>query len=279
MSIFIDRERIKSAIGPSKNTKEIKENKAKKNLRELPLASKSRRIQFGIPGLDALVKDGVPSDSSILISGVAGTGKSILALQSIYYSALKYGERSVYITTDESIESIRKTGELFGWNIASMEKKNMIRIIFKDIYEIKNFSKSLAGDIYYNLKEIKATRMVLDSVSQRESCAGSEREECRKLFSDLVNRLKSEGCASFVISDIPFGSSKLSANGFEEFIVDGIILLHRTKINNRRERAIEILKMRHTRHDNMLHPFEIGPAGIVIYSRDHIRVEPTDTSI
>ncbi|HIP74098.1 MAG TPA: ATPase, partial [Euryarchaeota archaeon] len=54
-----------------------------------------RRVPTGIPGLDNLIQGGFPSGSTILLSGGAGTGKTIFALQYIYSGAALYNEPGV----------------------------------------------------------------------------------------------------------------------------------------------------------------------------------------
>ena len=50
------------------------------------------RIKTGVNGLDRVLKGGLRKNSSILITGAPGTGKTILALEFIYYGAKNYNE-------------------------------------------------------------------------------------------------------------------------------------------------------------------------------------------
>ena len=45
------------------------------------------RVKTGIPGLDDLIGGGFPKESTILLSGVAGAGKTIFCLQFIFNGA------------------------------------------------------------------------------------------------------------------------------------------------------------------------------------------------
>ncbi len=56
----------------------------------------------------------------------------------------------------------------------------------------------------------------------------------------------------------------------EEFVVDGVVNLHNFLIKDQRVRAVEILKMRKTRHDTGLHPFTISENGIRIYPEEQV---------
>jgi len=48
------------------------------------------RVKTGIPGLDELIEGGIPTGSSVLVSGGAGTGKTIIATQYIYEGAKQF---------------------------------------------------------------------------------------------------------------------------------------------------------------------------------------------
>ena len=48
------------------------------------------KIKTGIEGLDKVLKGGLRRNSSMLITGAPGTGKTIMALQFIYYGAKNY---------------------------------------------------------------------------------------------------------------------------------------------------------------------------------------------
>ena len=64
------------------------------------------RVKTGVPGLDALIGGGIPAESVVLVSGAAGTGKTVLVLQFLVEGAKK-GERSVYFTFEER-EDLRR---------------------------------------------------------------------------------------------------------------------------------------------------------------------------
>ena len=55
------------------------------------------RIESGIPGLDEMIEGGFVLPSAVLIAGAPGTGKTTLAVQSLFYGAKK-GETGMFIT-------------------------------------------------------------------------------------------------------------------------------------------------------------------------------------
>ena len=55
------------------------------------------RIKTGIPGLDDLMDGGIPKGSMILVSGPAGTLKTMISSQFIYRGAKEFDEAGVYV--------------------------------------------------------------------------------------------------------------------------------------------------------------------------------------
>lgn len=55
------------------------------------------RKTTGIPGLDGMIQGGFPYPSAILVAGEPGTGKTTLAVQSLFHGASE-GEKGLYIT-------------------------------------------------------------------------------------------------------------------------------------------------------------------------------------
>ncbi|MFO8058236.1 MAG: ATPase domain-containing protein, partial [bacterium] len=73
------------------------------------------RIDLGINGLDEMILGGVPQQSLIGIIGGAGTGKTTFGLQFLN-EALENGERTVFITLEQTEEAILSTAEEKGWS-------------------------------------------------------------------------------------------------------------------------------------------------------------------
>jgi circadian clock protein KaiC len=227
------------------------------------------RIKTGITGFDDLIKGGIPRGALVLVTGPCGSGKSVFSLQYLVNGAQKFDEAGTYITFEEAPESIRKTGRIFGWNVDELERKNKLRITFKEPYEIKDFAKTMSGELYYALRDCGAKRAVIDSVSYLSSALNSPLE-VRKTLAELGKHLKSMGVTAFLVSESADEQPGASGLGPEEFIVDGVVALHNFLIRDVRQRAIEIIKMRHTQHDRILHPFEISGSGLEVYSKEQV---------
>ncbi len=67
-----------------------------------------KRVPTGVEGLDTLLNGGLPIDTVNLVSGPPGSGKSLFCIQFIYGGVEKYNDVGLYITLEESRESLIK---------------------------------------------------------------------------------------------------------------------------------------------------------------------------
>ena len=80
------------------------------------------RLKTGIEGLDKLLQGGFPTNSSILLVGPPGCGKSTLCQQFIY-EGLKNKQPGLYITLDLSPKEVIDSMNNFGFKTANMLDK------------------------------------------------------------------------------------------------------------------------------------------------------------
>jgi len=222
-----------------------------------PVIKKFERVPSGVPGLDELIEGGFVPNSVVMISGEPGTGKTIFCTQFIW-NALCMGDNGVYITLQQTADEIRNDVAIFGRDFRRAEEMNQCRVIFIAPQDMKKIIEI----ILKNVKEIKAKRLVIDSISM--ICEYAEkRRDIRFNLGYLIIQLKKMGVTTLVASEVEEGSNLLSRNGVEEFLVDGVISLKcGIDVVGGRPRSLYIKKLRRTKHDLNTHPFEITDKGI-----------------
>ena len=93
-------------------------------------SSDLERIPSGIPGLDELIEGGFLKGSTNLVSGAAGTGKTIFCSQFIW-EGLQRGESCMFITLEERPEDIMGDVKRFGWDFDKyIEEKKLLAMEF-----------------------------------------------------------------------------------------------------------------------------------------------------
>ncbi|MBN2102161.1 MAG: ATPase [Candidatus Aenigmarchaeota archaeon] len=218
-----------------------------------------RRVTTGIKGLDPLMEGGFIKGASILVTGGAGTGKTIFGLQFLW-DGLKKGEPGVYITLEEDVEDIREDARRFGWDFSEYEKKNLFRIVYYDPLQVNEMGINIVDDI----DKIDAQRVVVDSVSIVGMMLPNEMQVRKKLIS-LINSVKRTGATSVLISEVLDSEEKgLSRFGVEEFVVDGVISMYYFGIGEGVSRSMMIRKMRRTNQGTNVYPIMITEKGMEV---------------
>ena len=222
------------------------------------------RIPTGIEGFDALIEDGFPVESIILVAGSPGAGKTTFAAQFLVQGTMM-SEKGLYVCFAETKESLCRNLLRFGWDFQDLERKGRLSIL--DLSTTKE--PGIQGNlnlILEKIMEMNAKRLVIDSFTAF-SMALKEPTDVRFLIHLLYRFLQRAGCTTVMISDTPWGSQKIGS-GVEEFVADGIVLLlTRFDEEGRLRRTCSILKMRCTNHSRLTHEYEITDSGIRILPR------------
>ena len=226
------------------------------------------RLKTGVLGLDELMHGGIPENQTVLVTGTAGSGKTLLAMQFDYTGVKKYQQPTVYLSFEETIESIRNNAMNFGWDFKPLEKDGKFSFIKYDPYHVEDFLTTLEAKI----REIGAKRVVIDSVSAL-SFFVREKSEYRRMVFHLSQILQRLQCTSILLSEIVPGMPGLSRNGVEEFIADAVVVLYYRRINSTFSRAIQVWKMRGTKHSEKLHPYKITDKGMEVFHKEEALME------
>jgi len=221
------------------------------------------RCKTGISRLDELLGEGIPRGSSLLVAGVAGTGKTMLLLEFLYRGA-QLGEKGIIFSFEETTERLRAAALGLGWDLEGEISKGMIELVF-----IPQPNIMVEAHLLMMQERIHATgaqRVAIDSVSvflHKVRDAQIAREKIFQLAS-LVNNAEAVGLFA---TNIPYGSNQLSRFGVEETVVDGVIQLTSTEEGFERHRYLEVYKLRNTAHLKGRHAMAIGQGGVLIFPR------------
>jgi KaiC/GvpD/RAD55 family RecA-like ATPase len=224
------------------------------------------RIKSGVAGIDAMIEGGIPKNSIACVSGPAGVGKSIFALQFALEGA-KSGEKSFYLNLEEPLENIRKTISQmsFGKEFFSLEKKGLISIICLSYSEFEK----VYPDLYKNIEKDKSIkRLIIDSFNcffsylKLEKFTDGTGYEIRRILSQSFSLFRKKDFTTLLV--LENGSAYNSdLNHYVEYMADGMLHFDYLSLGTI-ERRVFIPKMRWTsQHDSSL-MFEITRKGIVV---------------
>jgi len=220
------------------------------------------RVSTGIPGLDQLIQGGFIERSSNLITGVAGTGKTIFCAQFLW-QGLQEGDKCMFITFEEKPDKIRGVFSDFGWDFEQYEARDDLRINYKDPFDASG------GEDFFRfrseLEDYDVDRIALDSTSILSLYYEQPYDIRRNLFK-LVEMLSNAGATSVLTTEAPEGEDKLTRYGVEEYLVDAVIKLDILSMGSGSSRSLSVRKMRRTKHKTKSHGLQITQEGLKITS-------------
>lgn len=228
------------------------------------------RVPTGIKGFDELIQGGFPQNSSQLICGAPGTGKSIFGLQMIYNGAKNYDDPGLYVSVEEDPQKLREQASQFGWDFNELEAEGKVKFLR---IPIDVAGVDIVSLVDKESKRIGAKRIVVDSLSiiginaprfmlpilrtrmedknkvsasRIEASFFSSREVDQFIYV-LLSKINSLGPLIIYIADAPPKDEKyLSRDTVSEFVCDGVVQLKMLEMGNTINRTLEIKKMRNT---------------------------------
>lgn len=221
------------------------------------------KIKTGIPGLDFILKGGLRENSSTLITGAPGTGKSIMALQFIY-EGVKSNEPSLYISSEESTKSLKSYAKTLGMDLEKYEKNNIL-ILIEQSPDGKIMSIEAPLSL---LKKKKIKRVVLDSLTLFRYVYPQDSYEFRKGVLSFLKTIKESGATLVVTAEKE--TTDLDSLRYEDqdFLFDGLIILTRIRKGASFERCITVVKIRGQEHLIDVYPVKIGKGGIEVFPKE-----------
>lgn len=241
--------------------------------------TESKKSPLGIVELDEVLGGGFPARSLILLTGNAGSGKTVFSTQFLYNGAVTYGEKGVYVSFAENREDYYRNMLSLGMDMRSLERKRLFKFMDMVTMQGEDALKIITETIVKTTSELKAKRLVIDSLSALLQTMGAA--EARMFLHTVLSRVtKSLGATTIIVGEIPYGEGKTGL-GVEEFVADGVILLNHMNKTHAQNRKLTIAKMRGTPLDRASFEYLIdkkysGIVPIVLPKRATIQNAPTE---
>jgi KaiC/GvpD/RAD55 family RecA-like ATPase len=210
------------------------------------------RVPTFVEGLDEALDGGIPKGSVVLVCGTPGTMKTSLVFSILYNNVKHNGSKALFVSLEQGYEDLRVAMEELG--MRGLEDMDLyildvsrIRREHKDEEAQKDWMQVLTEYIDKRLGAQDFDLLAIDPLSGLYSL--SEMKNPRRDLFHFFSFLKELGPTSFLISEIPYGSSRLVTYE-EDFLADGIFLLrHHEMGEGDVQLRIRCVKMRKTRHD------------------------------
>lgn len=243
------------------------------------------RIKSGIEGFDVLVEGGFLQGRQYLLSGSPGSGKTTFGVQFLVQGVME-GEAGGYIALSESISTIVEDMSRYIPQIGDMVKNKKLffidlgpSVIYGEYDEVSNLITpdyrqqtsetpvnqaptpfSVFKEVEKQVKMYGIKRLVIDSLSSIKFVTQNPASEERSV-GRFIRNLKDLGCTSILLSEL----TKPDAYTIEQFASHGVIFLHNfMDKQGSMTRALQIIKMRGTKHDCDMRSIEFFEKGLKV---------------
>jgi circadian clock protein KaiC len=229
-----------------------------------------QKIPTGISGFDAISNGGLPKGRTTLLSGTAGSCKTVFAVQFLAGGITQHNANCVFVTFEETPEDIRQNMMSFGWDIAAWESQGRWRFVDAspkaDDDSVVNGQfdlGALIARINHAVEQINATRLSIDSLGAVFS-KFADHQMVRSELLQISIKLKSLNVTSLLTAERINEYGEIARHRVEEFVADNVIILRNVLEAENRRRTMEILKFRGTNHQKGEHPFTIVEDGGIV---------------
>jgi circadian clock protein KaiC len=216
------------------------------------------RVSSGIGDLDdMLAGGGFHRASSVLVSGVAGSGKSAVAA-SFVDAACAAGDRALYFSFEESADQAVRNMKSIGKDIGRWIKSDKLRYI-----ATRPTFYSLEMHLAVMLREVTRFApklVVLDPISSL--LESGDRMEVQSMLLRVVDFLKGRGVTAIFTHLMHGQDGRVETDAGLSSIMDAWILLLNREVNGEFNRELYLLKARGMSHSNQVREFIMSDEGI-----------------
>src|SRR2546422_1198199 len=165
-------------------------------------------VLTGIDGLDEMLGRGVPAGHIITVLGSFGTGKTTFALQFLMQGLIN-GERAVYISLEEDVDSVVANAASFGWDLKRYLKEKKLHIVKLEPVDAKTTVTRIRSELPDFIKRSGASRVAIDSISLLNMLFANDTERREKLLA-LFQQLQTTGGTGRVTAEGKDGKTPAS---------------------------------------------------------------------
>ena len=218
----------------------------------------TERVSSGIPDLDEMLEGkGYYRGSSILVSGMAGVGKSTMAAHFADFICGS-GERCIYFAMEESPQQIVRNMRSIGLDLQKWVNKGLLSFSARrpNLYGLETHLAAMHREV----RDFDPTAVVIDPMSALMSAGIAS--DVHSMILRLVDYLKARGTTALFTN---LGGVKAESATTEmqiSSLMDTWLLLYNRETNGEHNRELYLLKSRGMAHSNQVREFVMTSDGI-----------------
>ena len=216
-------------------------------------------VESGSAEMDQLLGGGILSGTSLLITGPAGTGKSVLSTQ-YTAAAVARGERARFFLFDERLGTFRRRAEGLGFDLERPLADGRLRIQQVEPTELS--PGEFASQVVSAVENDDVRLVVIDSINGYLQSMPEERLlpiQVHELLSYLA--VKGVTCIMTLVQHGIFGNPVDEAAEIS-YLADTVVLLRYFEVSGEVRQAISVVKKRSGDHERTIRESRVQRGGL-----------------
>jgi circadian clock protein KaiC len=227
-----------------------------------------RKSPTGIAGLDDILGGGLPHGRTSLIVGEAGTGKTVLALQTLVNGARRWGEPGIFCAFEERSDQIIANAGTFGWDLPDLAGRDLFfldaRMSLDAVTSGQFDLEGMLASLEAKAAQMGAKRIVFDAIDVLLMLLDDRAAERRESYRvhDWLARTGMTGLITLRIGEEdPYTVARY---GYMQFMADCVIRLSHRIGGHTSLRTVRAIKYRGSAFAEHEYPLLIDQSGIEV---------------
>lgn len=218
-------------------------------------------ILSGSEPLDALLGGGITCGTSTLITGAAGTGKSVLCTQ-FARSEIKRGKRVLFYLFDERLATFKLRSSALGMEMDEARQSGQLQMTQVEPTELS--PGEFASQVVKAVEDDNRSLVIIDSINGYMQSMPEERLLAIQIH-ELLSFLSNNGatCIMTLVQHGIFGNPVDEAVEVS-YLADTVILMRYFEVSGTVRQAISVVKKRSGNHERTIRECKIQKGGLFV---------------
>ncbi len=228
------------------------------------------RCSTGIIGFDKICQGGFVRNSTNVLIGGPGSGKTTFMLNFLWNGVTKFNEPGLYCSFEPDIVETLNDARGFGWDFSKLNQNGKVHFLK---FSPRTSVSELKSELTKMISRFGVKRICFDPISVL-SLNLEDKGKVREAIFDLVSLMKRLR-VTCVLSDESAPSVDWNEpepvwpeTDIIKFLCDSIVILYGIGISGVSDRALKISKMRRTSHYRNPVGMDINEKGIFVISNN-----------